>query len=142
MGSQSLFQGIFPIQGSNPGLLHSRQTLPLELSGRPTKPRTDVHQTPKPALVFPTPAHPIILLPFLMYLLSPPYSLATTLQSLGLLERTESFWVKPFGFSLDSVWHTALGPPGKPPSATFLRLLSAKGVQRSLPHRAGPSFLA
>ena len=29
-----LFQGIFPTQGSNPGLLHCRQTLPSELPGK------------------------------------------------------------------------------------------------------------
>ena len=27
VGSSSLFQGIFPTQGSNPGLLHRRQSL-------------------------------------------------------------------------------------------------------------------
>ena len=35
MGSFSLLQGIFPIQGSNPGLLHCRQILP---AGEPRSP--------------------------------------------------------------------------------------------------------
>ena len=36
VGSLSLFQGIFPPQGSNPGLLHCRQILLLaELPGKP-----------------------------------------------------------------------------------------------------------
>ena len=37
MGSLSLLQGIFPIQGSNPGLLHCRQILyQLSHKGSPT----------------------------------------------------------------------------------------------------------
>ena len=35
VGSLSLLQGIFPTQGSNPGLLHCRQIL-YQLSGKPT----------------------------------------------------------------------------------------------------------
>ena len=36
VGSLSLFQGIFPPQGSNPGLLHCRQILlPAEPQGKP-----------------------------------------------------------------------------------------------------------
>ena len=35
VGSLSLLQGTFPIQGSNPGLLHCRHSLPTELSGKP-----------------------------------------------------------------------------------------------------------
>ena len=37
MGSLSLFQGIFPTQGLNPGLLHCRQVL-YQLSHRETPP--------------------------------------------------------------------------------------------------------
>ena len=33
----SLLQGIFPTQGSNPGILHCRQTLPNQLQGKPLK---------------------------------------------------------------------------------------------------------
>ena len=36
MGSRFLLQGIFPLQGSNPGLLHCRRIfLPAELPGNP-----------------------------------------------------------------------------------------------------------
>ena len=35
MGSHSLLQGIFPTQGLNPGLLHCRQILYSEPSGKP-----------------------------------------------------------------------------------------------------------
>ena len=35
VGSLSLLQGIFPIQGSNPGLLHCRHSLPAEPLGKP-----------------------------------------------------------------------------------------------------------
>ena len=36
LGSLSLFQGIFPTQGSNPGLLHCRRiSLPAEPQGKP-----------------------------------------------------------------------------------------------------------
>ena len=35
VGSLSLLQGIFPTQGSNPGLLHCRQSLPAEPQGKP-----------------------------------------------------------------------------------------------------------
>ena len=35
MGCHSLLQRIFSTQGSNPGLLHCRQTLPSELPGTP-----------------------------------------------------------------------------------------------------------
>ena len=37
VGCHLLLQGIFPTQGSNPGLLHCRQTLPSEPPGKPTK---------------------------------------------------------------------------------------------------------
>ena len=37
VGCHLLLQGIFPIQGTNPGLLHCRQTLPSETPGKPTK---------------------------------------------------------------------------------------------------------
>ena len=36
VGSHSLLQGIFPIQGSNLGLLHYRQTLPSEPPWKPS----------------------------------------------------------------------------------------------------------
>ena len=43
VGCQALLQGIFPIQGSNPGLLHGRQILlPSETSGKPYFLRTEV----------------------------------------------------------------------------------------------------
>ena len=35
-GPSALLQGIFPIQGSNPGLPHCRWTLPSEPPGKPT----------------------------------------------------------------------------------------------------------
>ena len=35
LGCHSLFQGIFPTQGPNPGLPHCRQALPSELPGKP-----------------------------------------------------------------------------------------------------------
>ena len=35
VGCHFLLQGIFPIQGSNPGLPHCTQTLPFELPGKP-----------------------------------------------------------------------------------------------------------
>ena len=37
VGCPALFQGIFPTQGSNPGLPHCRQTLPSEPPGKPTE---------------------------------------------------------------------------------------------------------
>ena len=36
VGCHALLQGIFPIQGSNPGLPHCRWTLPSEPPGKPT----------------------------------------------------------------------------------------------------------
>ena len=42
VGSLSLLQGIFPIQGSNPGLLHCRQILyKLSHKGSPCKTQTN-----------------------------------------------------------------------------------------------------
>jgi len=35
VGCHALLQGIFPTQGSNPGLLHCRQTVPCEPPGKP-----------------------------------------------------------------------------------------------------------
>ena len=40
VGCHSLLQGIFLTQGSNPGLLHYRQTLPSEPPGDPNGPQT------------------------------------------------------------------------------------------------------
>ena len=44
MGSLSLLQGIFPTQGSNPGLLHCRQILlPAEPQGKPKNTGVDLY---------------------------------------------------------------------------------------------------
>ena len=45
VGSLSLLQGIFPIQGSNPGLSHCRQSLPAEPPGKPLVPQPGVKLT-------------------------------------------------------------------------------------------------
>ena len=50
LGSLSLLQGIFPTQGSNPGLLHCRQIiLPAEPPGKPpyTQGYIKIHGLPR-----------------------------------------------------------------------------------------------
>ena len=37
VGSLSILQGIFPTQGSNPGLQHCRRTLPAKPPGKPNQ---------------------------------------------------------------------------------------------------------
>ena len=51
VGSLSLLQGIFPIQGSNPGLPHQVDSLPAEPQGKPKI--TGVHSTSLLQRIFP-----------------------------------------------------------------------------------------